>query len=104
MPGLNDWIDIFERHVASDGCVTLSPSEVVRLRYDLAKACKVIADGQALLEKQQIALGQAMALAARHGWAYDKAMKLASRFAAFSGNEVFAGALDRFDSYVGEVP
>lgn len=31
MPALNDWIDIFERHVANDGSVTLSQREFVRL-------------------------------------------------------------------------
>lgn len=85
MPGLNDWIDIFERHVASDGSVTLSPSEVVRLRYDLAKACKAIVDGQALLEKQQAELARVISLAERFSERCERAVELANKFAALSG-------------------
>lgn len=85
MPGLTDWLDIFERHVASDGSVTLSASEVVRLRYDLAKACKAIVDGMTLLDKQQAELDRVITLAERFRDAYKKAMELAKKFAALSG-------------------
>lgn len=81
MPGLNDWIDIFERHAADDSGVTLSPTEVVRLRHDLKMARLTIVSGQDLLARYDAQLDRSIALAERFREAYEKTLALAKKFA-----------------------